>query len=55
MDLGVCGRKLKKLKGKGGKMACSMDGCDDNDDMANIFSDKHMGLYITLCHMMHLK
>ena len=45
MDLGVCGRKLEKLKGKKGKMACSMDGCNDNDDIANIFSDKYMELY----------
>ena len=26
-------------------MACSMDGCNDNDDIANIFSDKYMELY----------
>ena len=26
-------------------MACSMDGCNDNDDISNIFSDKYMELY----------
>ena len=26
-------------------MTCSMDGCNDNDDIANIFSDKYMELY----------
>ena len=26
-------------------MACSMDGCNDNDDIANIFSEKYMKLY----------
>ena len=26
-------------------MACSIDGCNDNDDIANIFSDKYMELY----------
>ena len=45
MDLGVCGRKLEKLKGKKGKWPCSMDGCNDNDDIANIVSDKYMELY----------
>ena len=26
-------------------MACTMDGCNDNDDIANIFSDKYVKLY----------
>ena len=26
-------------------MACSMDGCNDNDDIANILSEKYMELY----------
>ena len=30
---------------KKGKMACDMDGCNDNDDIANIFSGKYMELY----------
>ena len=25
-------------------MACSMDGCNDNNDIANIFADKYMEL-----------
>ena len=37
--------EVKKIKGKKGKMASSMDGCNDNDDIANIFSDKYMELY----------
>ena len=45
MDLGVCGRKLEKLKGKKRKMACSMNGCNNNSDIANIFPDKCMKLY----------
>ena len=37
--------EVRKIKGKKGKMACSMDGCNDNDDIANIFSEKYMELY----------
>ena len=37
--------EVRKIKGKKGKKACSMDGCNDNDDIANIFSDKYMELY----------
>ena len=37
--------EVRKIKGKKGKMACSMDGCNDNDDIANIFSDKYVELY----------
>ena len=37
----MCGRELEKLKGKKGKW----HGCNDNDDIANIFSDKYMELY----------
>ena len=37
--------EVRKIKGEKGKMACSMDGCNDNDDIANIFSDKYMELY----------
>ena len=37
--------EVRKIKRKKGKMACSMDGCNDNDDIANIFSEKYMELY----------
>ena len=37
--------EVRKIKGKKGKMACSMDDCNDNDDIANIFSEKYMELY----------
>ena len=37
--------EVRKIKGKNGKIACSMDGCNDNDDIANMFSDKCMELY----------
>ena len=37
--------EVRKIKGKKWKMACSMNGCNDNDDIANIFSDKQIELY----------
>ena len=46
--------EVRKIKGKKGKMACSMDDCNDNDDIANIFQ-RNIWNCITLCHMIHLK
>ena len=46
--------EVRNIKGKKGKMACSMDGCNDNDDIANIFQTNIWNC-ITLCHMIHLK
>ena len=37
--------EVRKIKWKKGKMACSIDGCNDNDDIANIFSDKYIESY----------
>ena len=37
--------EIRKLKGHSSKMACSIDGCYDNDDIVNVFSDKYMSLY----------
>ena len=36
---------VRKIKRKKEKIACSMDNCNDNDDIANILSDKYADLY----------
>ena len=46
--------EVRKIKWKKRKMACSMDGCNDNDDIA-IYFQTNIWNCITLCHMIHLK
>ena len=37
--------ELKKMKGSGSKLSCSIDGKSDSTDIVNVFSDKYRTLY----------